>query len=358
MRIIVTGGAGFIGSAVVRHLVAEGHEVLTIDALTYAGNLASLRAVEGNPRHRFLKADIRDGAAMTAAVAEFRPERIMHLAAESHVDRSITGAADFVTTNVMGTFALLEAARVYWNGLGAAEKAAFRFLHVSTDEVYGSLDHDPQALFREDTPYDPSSPYSASKAASDHLAKAWHRTYGLPVVVSNCSNNYGPYHFPEKLIPLTILNALAGKDLPVYGKGENIRDWLYVEDHARALDLIAAKGRPGETYNVGGRNERRNIDVVKRICAVLDELRPGNAPRESQIRFVTDRPGHDARYAIDATKLEDELGWKAQEDFDSGIAKTVQWYLDNEWWWRPLQDTYDGERLGLTPAAPAHAGGI
>jgi len=353
MRIIVTGGAGFIGSAVVRHLVAEGHEVLTIDALTYAGNLASLRAVEDNPRHRFLKADIRDGAAMTAAVADFRPDRIMHLAAESHVDRSITGAADFVTTNVMGTFALLEAARVYWNGLGAAEKAAFRFLHVSTDEVYGSLDHDPTALFREDTPYDPSSPYSASKAASDHLAKAWHRTYGLPVVVSNCSNNYGPYHFPEKLIPLTILNALAGKDLPVYGKGENIRDWLYVEDHARALDLIAAKGRPGETYNVGGRNERRNIDVVKRICAVLDELRPGNAPRESQIRFVTDRPGHDARYAIDATKLEDELGWRAQEDFDSGIAKTVQWYLDNEWWWRPLQDKYDGERLGLsaTPVA-------
>jgi len=350
MRIIVTGGAGFIGSSLVRHLVlVKGYEVLTIDALTYAGNLASLKEVEGHPGHRFLQADIRDSAAMTHAIADFRPDRIMHLAAESHVDRSITGAADFILTNVVGTFTLLEAARTYWNGLEADAKAAFRFLHVSTDEVYGSLEGDlnSETLFREDTPYDPSSPYSASKAASDHLAKAWQRTYGLPVVVSNCSNNYGPYHFPEKLIPLTILNALDGRDLPVYGAGDNIRDWLFVEDHARALDLIAEKGRVGETYNVGGRNERRNIDVVRTICAVLDKLRPTNAPRETLIRFVTDRPGHDARYAIDATKLENELGWRAQEDFDSGIAKTVQWYLDNEWWWRPLRDHYDGQRLGL-----------
>jgi len=345
-RVIVTGGAGFIGSALVRHLVLEqGYDVLTIDALTYAGNLASLKAVEGKANHSFLHADIRDAAAMSKAIADFKPDRVMHLAAESHVDRSITGAADFVLTNVVGTFTLLEAARAYWNGLEGAAKADFRFLHVSTDEVYGSLGD--QGLFEETTPYDPSSPYSASKAASDHLAKAWHRTYGMPIVVSNCSNNYGPYHFPEKLIPLTILNALDGKELPIYGKGENIRDWLYVEDHARALDLIIAKGRPGETYNVGGRNERQNIEVVRRICQVLDRLVPGDAPRESLIRFVTDRPGHDARYAIDATKLETELGWKAQEDFDSGIEKTVQWYLDNAWWWQPLRDGYGGERLGL-----------
>ena len=348
MRVIVTGGAGFIGSALVRYLVLErGHDVLTIDALTYAGNLASLKEVEGKASHRFLHADIRDGAAMQAAIDDFRPDRIMHLAAESHVDRSITGAADFILTNVVGTFTLLEAARGYWTALEGEAKAAFRFLHVSTDEVYGSLDHDPEALFREDTPYDPSSPYSASKAASDHLAKAWQRTYGMPIVVSNCSNNYGPYHFPEKLIPLTILNALAGKELPVYGAGENIRDWLYVEDHARALDLIVEKGVPGETYNVGGRNERRNIDVVRRICQVLDRLAPADTPREELIRFVTDRPGHDARYAIDATRLENELGWRAQEDFDSGIAKTVRWYLDNGWWWQPLRDGYDGARLGL-----------
>ncbi len=345
MRIIVTGGAGFIGSALVRHLVGSGHEVLTIDALTYAGNRASLRDVDGNSRHRFFHANICDRAAMDAAMAEFRPDRVMHLAAESHVDRSITGAADFVQTNVVGTFTLLEAARGYWQGLAPDARAAFRFLHVSTDEVYGSLGA--EGLFEEVTPYDPSSPYSASKAASDHLAKAWHRTYGLPVVVSNCSNNYGPYHFPEKLIPLTILNALSGRELPVYGAGENVRDWLYVDDHARALDLIAEKGRSGETYNVGGRNERRNIDVVRRICDVLDTLVPANRPREELIRFVTDRPGHDARYAIDATKLETELGWRAQETFETGIEKTVQWYLDNEWWWRPLRDGYDGERLGL-----------
>ena len=347
MRVIVTGGAGFIGSALVRYLVLEkGYKVLTIDALTYAGCEASLKAVEGKASHRFLKADICDRAAMDEAIASFRPDRIMHLAAESHVDRSITGAADFIQTNVVGSFTLLEAARGYWNGLAGAEKDDFRFLHVSTDEVYGSLGD--EGLFEESTPYDPSSPYSASKAASDHLAKAWQRTYGLPVVVSNCSNNYGPYHFPEKLIPLTILNALAGRPLPVYGKGENVRDWLYVDDHARALDLIIEKGVPGETYNVGGRNERRNIDVVRRICAVLDELVPVAAPREGLIEFVTDRPGHDARYAIDATRLETELGWRAQENFDSGIEKTVRWYLDNEWWWKPLRDRYDGHRLGLS----------
>lgn len=352
MRVIVTGGAGFIGSALVRHLVLEKrYDVLTIDALTYAGCEASLRAVEEKANHRFLNANICDRAAMDTAIAAFQPDRIMHLAAESHVDRSITGAADFIQTNIVGTFTLLEAARAYWNDLGAAAKEAFRFLHVSTDEVYGSLAE--EGLFEETTPYDPSSPYSASKAASDHLAKAWQRTYGLPVVVSNCSNNYGPYHFPEKLIPLTILNALSGRVLPVYGKGENVRDWLYVDDHARALNLIIEKGRPGETYNVGGRNERRNIDVVRRICSVLDELKPANTPRESLIEFVTDRPGHDARYAIDATRLETELGWRAQENFDSGIEKTVRWYLENEWWWAPLQNRYNGQRLGLTNSAQA-----
>ena len=350
MRVIVTGGAGFIGSALVRHLVLDrGYDVLNVDALTYAGYLPSLRDVDGKANYRFLQANICDRAAMTSAIAEFGPDRIMHLAAESHVDRSITGAADFVQTNVIGTFTLLEAARDHWSRLDEVAKAAFRFLHVSTDEVYGSLGDD--GLFTEDTPYDPSSPYSASKASSDHLAKAWQRTYGLPIVVSNCSNNYGPYHFPEKLIPLTILNALAGERLPVYGKGENVRDWLYVEDHARALDLIAERGRVGETYNVGGRNERQNIAVVRRICQTLDTLVPANRPREELIEFVPDRPGHDARYAIDASKLEGELGWRAQENFESGIEKTVQWYLDNEWWWRPLRDRYAGERLGLLKTA-------
>jgi dTDP-glucose 4,6-dehydratase len=352
MRVIVTGGAGFIGSALVRHLVLEkGFEVLNIDALTYAGNRASLHSVEGKPNHRFLKANICDRSAMEQAFRDFRPDRMMHLAAESHVDRSITGAADFIETNVIGTFTLLEAARGYWSTLKGSKKDGFRFLHVSTDEVYGSLGDD--GLFMEETPYDPSSPYSASKASSDHLAKAWQRTYGLPVVVSNCSNNYGPYHFPEKLIPLTILNALAGERLPVYGKGENVRDWLYVEDHARALDLIAERGRVGETYNVGGRNERRNIDVVRRICEVLDRFAPANRPREQQIEFVTDRPGHDARYAIDASKLENELGWRAQENFDTGIEKTVSWYLDNDWWWQPLRERYAGQRLGLLKMAKA-----
>ncbi|MFG1320778.1 dTDP-glucose 4,6-dehydratase [Xanthobacter autotrophicus] len=347
MRILVTGGAGFIGSALVRYLVSEvGAEVLNVDSLTYAGNLASLKVIENAPNYRFLKADIRDGAAMAEALDAFRPSRIMHLAAESHVDRSITGAGEFVHTNVVGTFTLLEAARHYWGGLPEAEKAAFRFLHVSTDEVYGSLGED--GLFEETTPYDPSSPYSASKAASDHLAIAWYRTYGLPVVVSNCSNNYGPYHFPEKLIPLVILNALDGRSLPVYGSGANIRDWLYVEDHARALHLIASSGRLGEKYNVGGRNERRNIDVVRRICDLLDELAPKATSHHDLISFVTDRPGHDARYAIDATKLETELGWRAQETFDTGIANTVKWYLDNAWWWKPLRErVYVGERLGV-----------
>jgi len=352
MRVIVTGGAGFIGSAVVRHLVSvKGYEVLTIDKLTYAGNLASLSTVDNNPLHRFLKADICDRAAMQEAFESFQPDRVMHLAAESHVDRSITGARDFVETNVIGSFTLLEAARHYWNGLPADRKDAFRFLHVSTDEVYGSLGDD--GLFTEETPYDPSSPYSASKAASDHLAKAWARTYGMPIVVSNCSNNYGPYHFPEKLIPLIILNALEGKSLPVYGNGANIRDWLYVEDHARALDLIAERGRIGETYNVGGRNERRNIDVGKRVCTIMDGLAPKPTKHESLISYVTDRPGHDARYAIDATKLETELGWKAEEDFDSGIEKTIKWYLENEWWWAPLRQGYDGSRLGLLASTGA-----
>lgn len=347
MRILVTGGAGFIGSALVRYLVKDiGAEVLNYDKLTYAGNLASLKPIEGASNYKFVHADICDFAAVSQTINEFKPDHIMHLAAESHVDRSITGAKDFVDTNVIGTFNMLEGARQYWNKLEGDAKASFRFLHVSTDEVYGSLGA--EGLFEETTPYDPSSPYSASKAASDHLAKAWHRTYGLPVVVSNCSNNYGPYHFPEKLIPLNILNALEGKPITVYGKGENIRDWLYVEDHARALHLICSKGRLGETYNVGGRNERTNIEVINRVCELMDKYRPQNAPHSKLITFVTDRPGHDARYAIDATKLEQELGWKAQENFDTGIEKTVLWYLENEEWWRPLRGgVYSGERLGV-----------
>lgn len=343
-RTLVTGGAGFIGSALVRQLVNDGHEVCTLDSLTYAGNMASLQAIKSKPNHQFVQGDIRDAACVGAVIDAFRPERIMHLAAESHVDRSIDGPGDFISTNITGTYVLLEAARRYWDTLKGSPRDSFRFLHVSTDEVYGSLGA--EGLFHEVTPYDPSSPYSASKAASDHLAKAWARTYGLPVVVSNCSNNYGPYHFPEKLIPLTILNALEGQPLPIYGKGENIRDWLHVEDHTRALDLIAAKGRIGETYNVGGRNERRNIDVVRAICAELDQLRPASAPYDRLIEFVTDRPGHDARYAIDATRLETELGWQAHYSFDTGIRTTVIWYLENEWWWDPLRDLYAGARLG------------
>lgn len=347
MRFLVTGGAGFIGSAVCRFLAGElCADVLNIDALTYAGNLASLKAIENRPNYAFRQADIRDRAAMDAAFAAFRPTHVLHLAAESHVDRSIGGAGDFISTNLVGTFTVLEAARVYWTGLPEGERAAFRLLHVSTDEVYGSLG--PDGFFDEETPYDPSSPYSASKAGADHLAMAWHRTYGLPVVLSNCSNNYGPFHFPEKLIPLAILNALHGKPIPIYGSGEQVRDWLHVEDHARALKLIVTEGRPGRSYNVGGRNERRNIDVVRAICAALDRLAPVGAPHDRLIAYVADRPGHDARYAIDATRLESELGWRAEETFDAGIVKTVRWYLDNEWWWRPLRERiYGGERLGL-----------
>jgi dTDP-glucose 4,6-dehydratase len=354
MRILVTGGAGFIGSALVRHLVLErGAEVLVVDKLTYAGDRRSLRDCEGRPGFAFLQADICDRARMDAAFAEFRPEAVMHLAAESHVDRSIAGAAPFIETNIHGTFTLLEAARGYHATLDAAAKQAFRFLHVSTDEVFGSLG--PTGAFCETTPYDPRSPYSASKAASDHLARAWRETYGLPTLVTNCSNNYGPYHFPEKLIPLIILNALDGKELPVYGDGSNIRDWLFVEDHARALTAAVERGVPGETYCIGGRSERRNLEVVQVICDLLDQRMPPKGqnarPRREQIRFVTDRPGHDHRYAIDCGKVERELGWRQQESFESGIARTIDWYLANDWWWQPLrQQRYAGERLGLIPA--------
>ncbi|HME86348.1 MAG TPA: dTDP-glucose 4,6-dehydratase [Roseiarcus sp.] len=345
-KVLVTGGAGFIGSAVCRHLVGTGVSVLNVDALTYAGNLKSLSRIDNAPNYRFAKIDVCDRLAIAEAIAAFAPDQVIHLAAESHVDRSITRSDAFIQTNIIGTFSMLEAARAYWLALSPAKRDGFRFLHVSTDEVYGSLGG--QGLFVEATPYDPSSPYSASKAASDHLVSAWARTYGFPAIISNCSNNYGPYHFPEKLIPLIILNAIHEKPLPVYGAGANVRDWLYVEDHARALDLIVQHGRIGEKYNVGGRNERRNIDVVRQICAILDRRRPGGRPHERLIAFVADRPGHDLRYAIDAAKLERELGWRALETFDSGIEKTVRWYLDNEWWWRPLREkVYAGERLGV-----------
>ncbi|MBV8108448.1 MAG: dTDP-glucose 4,6-dehydratase [Hyphomicrobiales bacterium] len=345
-KVLVTGGAGFIGSAVCRHLVGAGVSVLNVDALTYAGNLKSLSRIDNAPNYQFAKIDVCDRLAIVEAVAAFAPDQVIHLAAESHVDRSITGSDAFIQTNIIGTFSMLEATRAYWLSLAPAKRDGFRFLHVSTDEVYGSLGG--EGLFVEATAYDPSSPYSASKAASDHLVSAWARTYGFPAVISNCSNNYGPYHFPEKLIPLIILNAIHEKPLPVYGAGANVRDWLYVEDHARALDLIVQRGRIGEKYNVGGRNERRNIDVVRQICSILDRLRPGDRPHEQLIAFVADRPGHDLRYAIDAAKLERELGWRALETFDSGIEKTVRWYLDNEWWWRPLREkVYAGERLGV-----------
>jgi dTDP-glucose 4,6-dehydratase len=350
LRVMVTGGSGFIGSAVCRHLAGQNDiALLNFDKLTYAASPASLAMLEGKADYQFVQGDVADADAVSRAIKAFRPNVIMHLAAESHVDRSITGPGEFVQTNIVGTYVMLQAALEYWRALDGAEKETFRFHHISTDEVFGSLGA--EGLFSETTPYDPRSPYSASKASSDHLARAWHHTYGLPVVVSNCSNNYGPYHFPEKLIPLVTLNALEGKPLPVYGKGDNVRDWLHVEDHARALHLIATKGVPGESYNVGGRNERTNLQVVEAICDVLDELRPlaGHARREL-ITFVTDRPGHDARYAIDATKLETELGWKAQETFETGLRKTVQWYLDNEAWWAPLRERYAGQRLGLKTA--------
>ncbi len=348
MRILVTGGAGFIGSALVRYLVSN-HDVhvLNVDKLTYAGNTESLREVAGNRRYAFLRADICDGQAMAHAFDSFRPDAVMHLAAESHVDRSIDGPAAFMQTNILGTYTLLEAARRYWSALPQPQQASFRFQHISTDEVYGSLGA--EGLFTETTPYDPRSPYSASKAASDHLVLAWHHTYGLPVVITNCSNNYGPYHFPEKLVPLVILNALDLKPLPVYGKGDNVRDWLYVDDHARALATVLERGATGATYNVGGSNERTNLQVVETICAVLDDMRPRADGRlyGTLITFVADRPGHDKRYAIDASKIRGELGWTPQESFETGIRKTVRWYLDNAWWWMPIRSgTYAGERLG------------
>lgn len=352
MNIIVTGGAGFIGSALVRHIINETQDnVLVVDKLTYAGNPDSLSMVATNARFQFSQSDICDREKMDLLFNEFKPDAVMHLAAESHVDRSIDGPSAFIQTNIVGTYTLLEAARSYWNGLVEEQRSCFRFHHISTDEVYGDLEG-PDDLFTEQTPYAPSSPYSASKASSDHLVRAWQRTYGLPTLVTNCSNNYGPYHFPEKLIPLIILNALAGKPLPVYGNGQQIRDWLYVEDHAKALYRVVTKGDVGETYNIGGHNERKNIDVVKTVCALLDELitdKPNNLTSFSElITFVTDRPGHDLRYAIDATKIEKELFWTPEETFESGIRKTVKWYLDNKaWWQRVIDGSYSGERLGL-----------
>jgi dTDP-glucose 4,6-dehydratase len=333
-NILVTGGAGFIGSAVIRYLINEtNNNVLNIDKLTYAGNLESLETVSNNPRYQFLHADICDKSAMTKAFQDFQPNIVMHLAAESHVDRSIDGPMDFIQTNIIGTYNLLEVARNYWQNLTEDKKSRFKFHHISTDEVYGDLEGTDD-LFTEETSYSPSSPYSASKASSDHLVRAWYRTYGLPVVVTNCSNNYGPYHFPEKLIPLVILNALDGKPLPVYGDGKQIRDWLYVEDHARALYLVATTAKVGETYNIGGHNEKQNIDVVKTICTILDNIKPRTDGQSyaQQITFVKDRPGHDLRYAIDASKINKELGWQPQETFESGIQKTVEWYLSNQAW--------------------------
>ncbi len=351
MRVLVTGGAGFIGSALVRHLVGtRGWRVANVDKLTYAANLASLASVSDNPNYRFIHADICDAAAMERAFADADPQAVIHLAAESHVDRSITGSADFIQTNVVGTHVLLEAARRHWSRLDRAGQAAFRFLHVSTDEVYGTLP--PGGFFVEATSYDPRSPYSASKAASDHLASAWRETYGLPTLITNCSNNYGPYHFPEKLIPLVLLNALEGRPLPVYGDGRQVRDWLYVDDHVKALACVVERGEVGATYNIGGRAPIENITVVETICDMLDELRPAGAPRRSLITHVADRPGHDRRYAIDPTKIETELGWRAEQTFASGIAATVRWYLDNEAWWRPLREgVYSGARLGLLTTA-------
>ena len=346
--ILVTGGAGFIGSAVVRRLVAGGHRVINLDSLTYSGNLASLRDVADAPNYRFVHADIADHDVIVALLAEEQIDAIMHLAAESHVDRSIDAPAIFVETNVVGTVKLLNAALGYWRTLSDAKRGTFRFHHISTDEVFGDLPFD-GGLFREDTPYRPSSPYSASKAAADHFVRAWHETYGLPVVLSNCSNNYGPYHFPEKLIPLVVLNALEGKPLPVYGKGVNVRDWLHVDDHAEALELVMTRGAVGESYNVGGRAERTNLQVVEAICDQLDERRPlaNGHPRRSLITYVADRPGHDRRYAIDASKIERELGWRATRSFEDGLADTIDWYLDNDWWWRPIRDgNYSGARLG------------
>jgi dTDP-glucose 4,6-dehydratase len=350
MRVLVTGGLGFIGSAVVRLLIGETeHQVLNVDKVTYAANPASVNEVASNPRYRFAKADIADGAAMRGLFAEFRPDAVLHLAAESHVDRSIDGPAAFITTNIVGTFELLEAATAYWRGLDRDTAQRFRLLHVSTDEVFGSLEP-ADSPFNELTPYSPRSPYAASKAASDHLVRAWHETFALPTLITNCSNNYGPYHFPEKLIPLTILKAMRGEELPVYGKGENVRDWLFVEDHARAILCVLERGKLGQTYTVGGSAEKRNLEVVQRICDLLDDTlgRQPEGPRRRLIRFVADRPGHDLRYAIDASLIRSELGWRPTRTFDEGLAETVRWYLGNEWWWRPiLEGRYDGSRLGL-----------
>lgn len=348
-KFLVTGGAGFIGSAVVRKLIRDtSHQVLVLDKLTYAGNLDSLKPVSNHERYLFEQVDIADAGRVRAVVSGFQPDVIMHLAAESHVDRSIDGPGEFVQTNVVGTFTLLQAALAYWRGLTGERRDGFRFHHISTDEVFGSLGE--EGYFHEEYPYQPNSPYSASKAASDHFVRAWHHTYGLPTLVTNCSNNYGPYHFPEKLIPLVILNALEGKPLPVYGKGDNVRDWLYVDDHADALVQVAERGTVGENYNIGGWNERTNIDVVRAICALVDELAPDAAvgPREKLITFVADRPGHDLRYAIDARKIERELGWRPAETFETGLRKTVAWYLNNRTWWERVRSgVYRGERLGM-----------
>jgi len=348
-RILITGGAGFIGSALCRHLVRKGHMVVNVDKLTYAGNLASLTEIQGKPNYAFVRADISDERRMRAVMATYEIDSVMHLAAESHVDRSIDGPAAFVETNVVGTFRLLNAALAYWRTLDSFSRAQFRFLHVSTDEVFGDLPFD-SGVFTEETPYAPSSPYSASKAAADHFVRAWHHTYGLPIIVTNCSNNYGPYQFPEKLIPLVILNALFEQPLPVYGRGANVRDWLYVEDHARALECALLNGRVGESYNIGCRSERTNISVVEAICTILDAKRPrrNGQSYKDLITFVPDRPGHDRRYAIDPSKAERELGWRAQETFNSGLEKTVEWYLQNAWWWQPIREQrYAGERLGM-----------
>ncbi|MCC7384172.1 MAG: dTDP-glucose 4,6-dehydratase [Deltaproteobacteria bacterium] len=354
MKVLVTGGAGFIGSALVRQLIGEAAaEVVNVDKLTYAGCLESLEPVTRSGRYTFVQADIADAAAMSRVLADHHPDAVMHLAAESHVDRSIDGPADFIHTNIVGTYVLLQETLRHWRGLDEAARARFRFLHVSTDEVFGSLG--PSGYFTETTPYDPRSPYSASKASSDHLVRAWHHTYGLPTLITNCSNNYGPYQFPEKLIPLMILKGLAGQPLPVYGAGDNIRDWLHVDDHVRALRAVLLNGRVGTTYNIGGRSERTNLEVVHTICDLLDALRPkpGHS-RRTQITYVADRPGHDKRYAMDASKIELELGWRSSETFDSGMRKTVEWYLTNERWWKAIQSrNYKGERLGLRSEATA-----
>ncbi|WP_298258098.1 dTDP-glucose 4,6-dehydratase [uncultured Litoreibacter sp.] len=343
MKILVTGGAGFIGSAVVRQAIRDGHEVVNVDALTYAACLDNLASVSDAAGYTFEKADICDADAMARVFNTHKPDAVMHLAAESHVDRSIDGPQAFLQTNIMGTFTLLQAALAYWEAAGRPEN--FRFHHISTDEVYGTLGAD--GMFTEDTPYAPNSPYSASKASSDHLVRAWGETYGLPFVLTNCSNNYGPYHFPEKLIPVVILNALAGKEIPVYGAGENVRDWLYVEDHADALLTVLQKGANGRTYNIGGENEARNIDIVRKICALLDQMRPKDTAYEAQITFVTDRPGHDLRYAIDADRIRNELGWRPSVTLEQGLKMTVQWYLENEPWWKALQNRDGvGARLG------------